>query len=289
MKCELIEFLTPKKIQLFGVYLGQKKVKTVYIFIHGLGSSIFRKTELFRYLKDQDSGVLAFNNRGSDIITRFSKKLKNKDESKIIGSAHELFTDCLDDLKGAVNWVKDKGAQNIILVGHSTGCQKSIFFLSKYIDKDIKGVVLLAPISDYSSILNMADKKYFAKAKKIAEKMVERGQSNHLLPRDIWPYYIDAQRFLSLYSGNSFEEIFPYSQNKSSINLKKTKQPVYVLIGDKDECLDRSASNIIDWFKEERIDRKKDKFEVIEGAGHSFNGLERLVIRKIKNWVKSVI
>jgi len=288
MKFELVKFLTPKKLELFGFYIGKKNPETIYIFIHGLGSSVFRKAELYQKLAGKNSAVFAFNNRGKEIISRFSQvKEKGKYKSKTIGSAHEKFTDSLDDIGGAVQWVKKLKPKKIILVGHSTGCQKSIYYLSKKADKKVKAVVLLSPISDLAGVLNFSSKYQFEKAHKFAKKQVENKKGDELLPLSIWPIYIDAQRFLSLYSQNSLEEIFCYSQElKRARILRKVEVPIYVLLGDEDKYLDRPAEHIVDWFSKD-LDSRRIKTEIIKGADHSFSGFEKLVALKIKKYFKN--
>jgi len=285
MKFELVKFLTPKKLELFGFYIGKKNPETIYIFIHGLGSSVFRKAELYQKLAGKNSAVFAFNNRGKEIISRFSQvKEKGKYKSKTIGSAHEKFTDSLDDIGGAVQWVKKLKPKKIILVGHSTGCQKSIYYLSKKADKKVKAVVLLSPISDLAGVLNFSSKYQFEKAHKFAKKQVQNKKGDDLLPLSIWPIYINAQRFLSLYSQNSLEEIFCYSQeSKRARILRKVEVPIYVLLGSDDKYLDRSPQQIIDWFLKQ-VNIKKFKAEIILKAGHSFKDYEKNVSKRIKNY-----
>ena len=38
------------------------------------------------------------------------------------------FTDCLLDIEGAINYAKEKGYKDIILEGHSYGCNKVIYY-----------------------------------------------------------------------------------------------------------------------------------------------------------------
>ncbi len=287
MKFELIKFSTAKKIELFGFYLGKKNPETIYIFIHGLGSSVLRKADLYQHLVGKNSSVLAFNNCGSDIIARFNQIKGRRSEdykSKTIGSAHEKFVDSFDDISGAVLWAKKLKPKKIILVGHSTGCQKSIYYLSKNYDKKVKGVALLSPISDLAGVLNMVSLKQFKKAKSFAQKRIKEKREKELLPLSIWPSYIDAQRFLSLYSKNSTEEIFSYSQkNKQPRILRKVKVPIYVLLGSDDKFLDRPPEQIINWFFK-KIKKVKFKAEIVFQADHGFRGFEKNVCKIIKNY-----
>lgn len=283
MNIEVIKFNTAKNLELHGLYLGKKNPPVLYIFIHGLASSVFKKYALYQPLVTKNSAVLAFNNRGSEIISRFKKR--SSKEAKIIGMAHEKFTDCLDDINGAINFAKKFKPKKIILLGHSTGCQKIIYYLAKNNNtRKVKGVVLLSPISDSAGISNFFDKKQIKKALNYAKKLVNNKKSHQLLSQKIWPHYIDAQRFISLYSKNSSEEIFSYAQkNKKSKFLRKVNLPLYIFIGKDDVFLDRDANVLKIWFKNE-LKTKKYKIELITGADHSFKNLEKILARKIINY-----
>ncbi len=288
MQVKLIKFLSPKKLELFGFYLGKKKPTTIYIFVHGLGGSIFRKTELYRYLTGRTEGVLAFNNRGSEIISKFYRVLKNRYQTKIIGTAHEVFADCRDDLTGAVLWAKQQKTKKIILVGHSTGCQKIGYYLAGRPDKLVKGAVFLAPISDLAGVFKLVEKNQFKQASSLAKKLIKENKANQLLPLSVWPDYIDAQRFLSLYSSDSLEEVFPYSQSdQAAKTLARVKVPIYFLLGNQDKFLDRAPEEIIDWLLKKHK-HKNNQGEIIKGAGHSFRDYEKKVARKVKDWLEKL-
>ena len=155
----VVEIITPKRFVLNGLWFGPysakatkgtaKKPKRVIVWMHGLGSSVFSKLGIIELLARGDTAVLAFNNRGHDVVSKSARGKKYI----IAGAAHEVFTDCVDDIQGAINFVKKQGVRDIYLVGHSTGCQKSIYWAHKKKGKGIKGIILLAPLSDYSVAL----------------------------------------------------------------------------------------------------------------------------------------
>jgi pimeloyl-ACP methyl ester carboxylesterase len=143
-QCYVVIIATPKQYLLDGLWFGEQKAKTGFIFIHGLSSSAFSHHEV---LPVHDSAMaLYFNNRGHDELTGI-KKINEQNEKgyeyKPGGEAHEVFTDCADDIQGAVNFLTENGIKDIYLVGHSTGCQKSVYYLSRKSNQNfVKGVVL---------------------------------------------------------------------------------------------------------------------------------------------------
>lgn len=280
--CHHVEIVTPKKIVLNGLLLGSKKPKRVYIWLHGLNSSMFSKMAIMDLLVDKQSAVLAFNNRGHDKISYISTT-KGKDKSIRGGGAHEVFTDCVDDIDGAIRFVKSLGVKDIYLIGHSTGCQKSIYWASRRV-RGVRGIVLLAPVSDYVAGVLVSGEKVLKRAGKIARSLVAKKRPHQLLPEEIFPWgeMSDAQRFLSLYTPDSVEEIFTYAQeNKVPRTLGKVRLPILALLAEKDEFVDRPAKQLEAWFLEHIYE---GEVRIVKGVNHSFKGAETEVASLIRRW-----
>lgn len=282
----VIEIVTPKKVVLNGLWLGPRKPKRVVIWVHGLGSTMFSKLFIVDKLVDKTTAVLAFNNRGHDKVANVQTVSGKRIQG---GAAHEVFTDCADDIQGAVNFAKKSGFKNIFLAGHSTGCQKSIYYASKQVDRNVRGIILLAPISDWAAEVHLKGKRKVEKVAKVARTLMARGGGRTLLlggPWGIWVDVLDAQRFLSLYTPESVEEIFSYAQPKRKPKtLKSVKIPILVLLAGKDEYGDRPARKIGDWFAEHL--KIGDKIAVVPKVGHSFKGAEKKVAGLIRGFMKS--
>lgn len=291
--CTPLSFLTPNKILLNGLWFGPEHVETAYIFVHGLGSNAFSHHELLIPLSNSKTGVFFFNNRGHDTVTRIKKMDQRKKRgyrSITAGCAHEVFTECVDDLEGALNEVKRRNAKKIILVGHSTGCQKSIYYLSQRNTQiNIAGVVLLAPLSDYADYQKFTPPSVNEKLVAKAEDLVKNGKPHQLLPFELFEkipaIFCDAQRFLSLYTPDSPEEIFCYAQkNKIPKTLQKVKISLLVLLAEHDEYRDRPMKQLANWFTQNNRS-KQFAVKIITNASHSFWGKEKKVIDQIRSFV----
>ena len=280
----VVKITTPKKFVLNGLWFGAKKPKQLIIIVHGMYSSAFSLQHVVESLVSPTTAVMTFNNRGfegvADILQRVGKKRKHY----LAGTAHEVFTDCIDDIQGAVNFAKKAGAKEIYLAGHSTGCQKSIYWASKTGGRDVKGIVLLAPRSDYAVDRNNPKR---ISAIKQAREMIKTGKKHDLLPKKAWPLLLDAQRFLSLNTPDSTEEIFSYAQPEKTPRVyASVRVPVLALFADKDEYAERSAEKMIAWFAKNTGSRYF-RAGIVPKVGHSFRGGEKRVAQLVKQWISA--
>lgn len=286
-ECRIIEIVTPKKVVLnglwFGPYSKTGKPKKAVIWVHGLGSSVFSKLAIVEKLADKNTAVISFNNRGHDKVASISTVGKRRIQG---GGAHEVFTDCVDDIQGAINFVRRAGVKDIYLAGHSTGCQKSIYWAHRKKGRGVRGLVLLAPMSDWSTEMVLQGKGKIARATAVARALLKRGKKHQLLHAGIWHEHIDAQRFLSLYTPDSIEEIFSYAQpEKNPKILKSVRKPILVILAERDEFGDRPAKKIAEWFEEQPS--QKHETLIVPRATHGFHGKEAKIASAIKKWIKA--
>jgi pimeloyl-ACP methyl ester carboxylesterase len=256
-----------------------------------LGSSAFAHHDYLVSLAGPKTAVIFFSNRGHDQVARIrraSSRAPNKRRPLLGGAAHEVFADCVDDIQGVVNALRRKRVKNIYIVGHSTGCQKSVYYLaSGRSARNIRGAVLLCPVSDYASILKLTDGKRLRRAQAVARELVRRGERHSSLPANIWPDLIDAQRFVSLYTPDGTEELFPYAQpGKVPKRLRQIRIPLHVVLAEKDEYHDRPTQEIAAWFSA-NIRSVRGSVSVVRGAGHGFKGREDKVVSEVRRWLRA--
>lgn len=285
----IIEIVTPKKVVLSGLLLGPRRPQVLYIFVHGLAGSLFSRHEISTKLVDRRSGVLLFNNRGSGLVNglKIQGRLGATYSSSLAGQAHEIFQDCLDDLDGALKLALATGARRIFLVGHSTGCQKSVYYLSYRPRSPIKGAILLAPVSDYSTIISQIGRLEYHRLLNVAKRWQKTGRGQESLIAAGWNRPLSAQRFLSLYDPSSAEELFGYASGRSPRLLRRIKRPLFLLLAGNDKYHDRPAQDIAAWFEQSLSDRLAD-IKIIVGAGHDFSPHSSRVARLIKTWADSI-
>lgn len=283
--CHVVQITTPKKYLLNGLWWGPKRPKRVIVWVHGLGGSAFSMRTMVQAFVGKDTAVLTFNNRGFEAITTLRNVSERKSQRFGGGAAHEVFAECVDDIEGAVTFAHGMGAKHIFLAGHSTGCQKSIYWAYKKKAAGVKGVILLAPISDWAAETMRQGTQKIARALGVAHRLVLNGKPHELLPAHLWHEVMDAQRFLSLYSPDSPEELFSYSQpEKQPKVLQSVRIPVAVFWAGKDEYADQPAQKIAAWF--EATIHAPHRVVIVAGVGHGFKGQEERVVKEARAFMK---
>jgi alpha-beta hydrolase superfamily lysophospholipase len=279
----IVQIVTPKKVELNGLWFGPKKAKRAIVWVHGLGSSAFTKFHIVDELVNKNTAVLVFNNRGSGKVATTSYSSGKRARG---GAAHEVFTDCVDDIQGAINFAKRAGAKNVTLAGHSTGCQKSVYWAAKR-GRGADSIVILAPMSDYAAELKLSGKAKLSRALIAAKKLIKAGKPHELLPENVWSWswLADAQRFISAYSGDSEEEIFTYWNEKKPRTLMNVKTPLLVLLAGADEYADRPAAVISEWFMKWLY---TGHVVIIPKVKHSFKGGEKAVAAAVRDFLKTL-
>lgn len=278
----VVEIETPKGVLLHGLWFGPKRAEKVIVWVHGLSSSVFSRHDQFEALVSRDTAVLVFNNRGHDKVARVAKRSGKRLRG---GAAHEIFTDCIDDIDGAIRCARKHGAKNIFLAGHSTGCQKSVYWAYKR-GRGVRGIILLAPISDYAGAHKSFGESRVRKAVSYAKRMIRDGKKHELIPERMWTWDMlaDAQRFVSLYSGNGAEETFPYWNSKRVPKVFRSIEiPMLVMLAENDEFADRSAKELDLWFTNHLY---TGEVRIVEGSDHGFKGHERAVAILIDGFMK---
>ena len=276
----LMKIKTRDGITLEGIYTKpRKRSKTALIWLHGLTSRFSSGQSLIKELSSQLSrsgiGYFKFNTRGHDIVIRGPKHP--------LGAAFEKFEDCILDIQAVINLAKNLGYKKVILAGHSTGANKALYYKYKTHDPRVFGLILLGPTSDIAYDYLAFGKKTIRQRIYLAEKL-KKNNATSLLPQKfgIWT----AQRFISILKEGKAEDVFPYYNLKARWKeLKSVKAPVAVILGSRDEYLDRPAQKLIAIFRQNARNAASFSGIVIKRANHGFYGKEKELTGELIRWV----
>ena len=138
---EIINDYTRDGLRLPMIHYESRRKEYCIVFVHGMSGDIlintFAQTWANKTVKD-NIGFLFGHTRGYSYINDIV--CKNK-EIKRCGTTYEVFEECLDDIDLFIKIVKKLGYQKIILLGHSLGCNKIIYYLSKRKVVNLEGIM----------------------------------------------------------------------------------------------------------------------------------------------------
>jgi pimeloyl-ACP methyl ester carboxylesterase len=122
--------------------LPAKATQIPIVFVHGraVNSDLPFMRNIAGHLAERGHPVLAANTRGRD----FATLLFMRDRSlRLGGASYEMFVECVHDLRA---WIAAaSGPQGVVLMGHSYGCLKAVYYLANEADERVRALVLAAP------------------------------------------------------------------------------------------------------------------------------------------------
>lgn len=291
MKGQLEKIFTKDKIALSGLFFKPEKQKNkAVLFIHGFPGNFYVNHEIINGMADKfyksNVGFFSMNTRGHDIMN-ISFKKNNK--PLVLGSALEKFEDCVLDIDTGIKFLNKQGFNQIVLIGISGGADKVGYYLSKKHNKLITGGIFLSPGSNILIIKKELKNKFKPLLKK-ALRTVKENKGNELIIEPEMDFPVSCQRFISLYSEESNENVFPFHNKKAKFkSLSKIKAPILIIMGDRDSYLyNYNLKSIAKLLEEKTKNAKKFNFEIVRKANHSFKGKEKKLVAIIGDWINEM-
>lgn len=177
--------------------------------------------------------------------------------------------DAVDETETWVNWLKEKGAANITLAGHSLGGRQAALYASGQPDKVVKRVVLIAPqIQTFESIEAEYQNQYHKPLKD------ELARAEQLIAEDEGSTFLEGAGFLNCplprVTAGAFADYYSASQKFNVHSLvPKLKIPALIVIGDQDPLEAELSTALQSMPAGKHVTYKK-----ISGADHFFRDLQ---------------
>jgi alpha-beta hydrolase superfamily lysophospholipase len=282
---ELVKFTTKDGLVLDGfLFRSKRNNKRAILNVFGMTGNFFssaRYGALCAAAKGGGVDIFLANNRGMGVVNSFHTTGKRR---WYIGTAREKFEECIFDIDGAVKFLTRQGYREIILQGHSTGCQKVTYYCYRGMDQRVKGMILLAPCDDYNLARQVELKGKFPLAVRLAKEMVRSGKGIEFTPE--WISHYTAKRFLSYADPKNIEaRLFDYDSKMKEFG--RIRQPILTVFGSKEENLTKPVRKYMS-ILESRTGSSDFEWKIIAGADHSFVGKEKELARIALDWAARI-
>lgn len=291
MLVDFVRFKASDGVELRGWFTDGNSDKAV-IHIHGMSGNGYENYFLDNLREMYNKNGIAFfsiDNRGSGIYNSFfyGKGLSRWGEgTKLGGSCFEIFEESVNDIQGAIDYLKTLGKTKFILQGHSLGGSKVVNYIVKKANPEVVAAILLAPTDMPGwAATDPNHQKYLKKAK----KFISENKSEELVSAECWldKTPISAQTYPTICEEGRAVDI--YGNSGGDAPLGKVKITTLIVYGDADVGILRIDKSIDKWVNRvEKLKNKNIKIQVVKGASHSFRGYEEKLSESIVNFLKLI-
>jgi pimeloyl-ACP methyl ester carboxylesterase len=196
---ELVRFTTEDDFPLDGAYRAADS-SLALLHVHGKGGNFYSGPSYFlpEHTRSRPMAHLAMNMRCHDLgYTRWDTyNLGPGERTAVSGGMWERIADGHLDLAAGVTFLRARGYERIVLIGHSSGGFYSVDYAAH--DSEIAGRVLLSPLTSNRSAFPrwFPSKTDRNTAVEQARRLADAGYGHHLVTIPSWYFAVSADSLL---------------------------------------------------------------------------------------------
>lgn len=276
------------------IYKTKNQTNKILISVHGMATNFIKERDekIAENIKKLNIDLLAFNNRGHDLVNYIKKD--SKENTELSGTSYEEISECYEDIVGTINYAISQGYTEIYIMGHSLGCTKTIYTYNKLIEENkteilskIKGVILLSLV-DIPLALQVYLKEDFPVMVTYAKNMKRERLENQLMPEESFIHPISVKTFLRYAIDNKDIDFARFSDtNYSYKEINNIKVPLFMRWGNNKELIIQKADELCENLKS-KIKNSNLDIGYIDGANHSYQGKEEILANEIKKFLINI-
>jgi len=288
---------TSDDLKLQGVQYEPEAKDVCVLFVHGMSGNMIENyfaDLLGQRLAQSGIGFLYGHNRGYNHINDIAtSKLKDKGgyETKRLGATYEIFTDCLLDIDAWIEEVRKLGYRRVVLMGHSLGCNKTIYYFSQKKPDNVVGVILASPPDMIGLVQKPEYQPNSSQLYQEAKENVAKGQPRELLSSMIWDWYnLSSQTFLSLFSENTEIDNLPILRKPDEFpQLASINVPILGFMGEYDDIVIRTLEEDMDLIESRATRCPAFAKKYVPKASHTYDGAEERVSEIVLDWLQKTL
>jgi pimeloyl-ACP methyl ester carboxylesterase len=265
----LCEFTTADGQPLHGLlYAAAEPDARGVLLVHGVGGSFYTHPypQLAEALAGHGFTVLAANTRGHDWVTRGSNGAPSA------GASFERIRDCLLDIDAGLACLAQAGFGSFVVMGHSLGAVKSVFYQGNRRRADVAAVVSCsAPKLFYST--RIQEQPDFADKIARAQQLLAEGRGSEL-------FVATAGSAPGLFSAQTYVDKYGPAEDT---DLRRVAADLGCRVLTIAGSAEFSPSFVP--YAKELADLAHGQCEIIQGAPHSYDGYEAQIATVVADWL----
>lgn len=285
MHVELVRTVTRDGLRLDGALAqtgasknGSGLKPSAAILLHGVASNFYAFSTfepLIGRLQQLNIAALSVNTRGHDLV--FGASLGNVRQR--LGASYETVDDCRLDIAAWIEFLKSRGHEHVLLIGHSLGAVKAVYAMAQEEFAEVAAVVAVSPPRlSYSAFMNAAESNQFWESMNTAQQMAKAGKSDELFTSTFpFPLLVTAAAYIDKYGPAERYNILKFAAELPC--------PALFTYGGK-ELMSGGIpfAGVPDALKSlSSADRRS--IEVIDGADHVYTGMNRELADTVIAWL----
>ena len=280
MNFEFVETMTEQNIKLFGC-LSKNNNKKCILYIPGLTGNFFESKfprEISKESIKKGYDFLFSHNQGSFQIIEFPfLREDGKLKSKTKGATYEKFEDCIYDIDAWIKFLEELNYEEIVVLSHSMGCNKIVYYLNNRENSKISKVILLAPQDN----INFSNLEMHKGLLDEAIQNIKDNEPEKILSKKFLGFCLmSSQTYYQEITNKNINNI-PYKTENGDFSLiKSIEKPIYIIIGEEDigengeQYMQRVVSNC-----------KNATYNILSEANHNFKNKEKELNKLIFNYL----
>jgi pimeloyl-ACP methyl ester carboxylesterase len=292
LKGEMCRAITSDGLELQGflAYPEDGLPGTGVVHVHGAAGNFYENRFIDKVAASvvgRGLGFLTVNTRGRDYLSDFiCQEPDGKKTYLQIGGIHEVFEECLWDLRAWLDLLRSRGMNRIILQGHSHGALKVTYYLHSKPDPGICGLILLSPSDDFGWQRAKIGMR-FEEALTVAGGLIAKGKGRDLMPEGYFHYPVSANTYMDIFGRESKLKIFNLSRTDTGEfkELNGIKVPVLAVVGSVDEAFMAEPVDFLGQIRTELKQAPSFTGRVIQGSPHNYLDFEDRVAEHIRVWL----
>ncbi len=271
---ELLSFVTSDQETLHGLLFraaASAHPDVALVMIHGVAMSFYTgPLPVFaEALAGRGHHAFSINCRGHDWIAR------GGDLTAFRGATYENFEDCVLDVDAAIDRLKQEGYTRFVLVGHSLGSVKSLYYQGTRRRDDVVGVISCSAPKQFYSARVGEDPEFEARMAS-AESRVAEGQGEEFLwaPASGATGLFTYRTYVSKYGRHETNDVRPHAARLGC--------PLLVTAGEIEAAYFREYAHELN----EAAGPGHCTCIIVPGANHFYAGCEAFMIDALDGWLK---
>jgi pimeloyl-ACP methyl ester carboxylesterase len=286
MHCELIRTQSADGLRLDGVLVQppadalRRLPIDAALCLHGVGANFYTSSTLDGVrpaLLALGLSVLTANTRGHDTVYLASMAMGRRRQ----GAAYETVDDCRYDIGAWLRWLRERGLNRVLLVGHSLGGIKAVYAQSLERFADVVGVVGISPPRlSHRAFMNSRESSIYFESISTAEELIRAGKPNDLFEAKFpFPLLITAAGYVEKYGPAERYNIVDY--------VPQLTCPALFVYGSKELEGPPSFAGMPETLRGLPGDSPR-QVVVVQDADHNYTGVYRELGAEIARWVGAV-